>query len=95
MAKQTCDSLMDTYTAGELPQPSLALSSGVFLAVWNYCGSRPEDRYIQYIQQYVDDLVDENGNLYLPVTSWMRSRQDCCCSRCMNGPAGEVPDCCR
>lgn len=65
-AQQACDSLMDTYKAGELPPAHRwHYHQGVFL-----CGMEllweavQEERYIEYIQQYVDDLVDENGNLY-------------------------------
>lgn len=65
-AKKACDSLMDTYKAGELPPAHRwHYHQGVFL-----CGMEllwetvREDRYVEYIQEYVDDLVDEHGNLY-------------------------------
>ncbi|WP_110933906.1 glycoside hydrolase family 88/105 protein [Paenibacillus bouchesdurhonensis] len=65
-AKKACDSLMETYKAGELPPAHRwHYHQGVFL-----CGMEllwktvKEDRYVDYIQEYVDDLVDEHGNLY-------------------------------
>lgn len=65
-AKKACDSLMNTYEAGELPPAHRwHYHQGVFL-----CGMEllweavQEDRYVDYIQQYVDDLVDEYGNFY-------------------------------
>ncbi|GGH19024.1 glycoside hydrolase family 88/105 protein [Paenibacillus segetis] len=65
-AQKACDSLMDTYKAGELPPAHRwHYHQGVFLCgmelLWE---SLQEDRYIDYIQQYVDDLVDDNGNFY-------------------------------
>ncbi|MBP2115922.1 glycoside hydrolase family 88/105 protein [Paenibacillus silagei] len=63
-AQKACDSLMDTYQAGELPPAHRwHYHQGVFLCgmelLWK---TLREDRYIHYIQQYVDDLVDEQGN---------------------------------
>ncbi|WP_405104271.1 glycoside hydrolase family 88 protein [Paenibacillus sp. FSL K6-1217] len=63
-AQKACDSLMDTYEAGELPPAHRwHYHQGVFLCgmelLWKTLG---EDRYIDYIKQYVDDLVDEQGN---------------------------------
>lgn len=65
-ARKACDSLMDTYAAGSLPPAHRwHYHQGVFL-----CGMEllweavQEERYIQYIQEYVDDLVDEQGNFY-------------------------------
>ncbi|WP_410769553.1 glycoside hydrolase family 105 protein [Fontibacillus sp. BL9] len=65
-AQKACDSLMDTYTAGGLPPAHRwHYHQGVFL-----CGMElfweavQEDRYMEYIQAYVDDLVDEYGNFY-------------------------------
>lgn len=65
-ARKACDSLMDNYAAGELPPAHRwHYHQGVFLcgmeSLWE---SVHEDRYIDYILQYVDDLVDDNGNLY-------------------------------
>ena len=65
-AKKACDSLMNTYEARELPPAHRwHYHQGVFLCgmelLWE---SVREDRYIDYIQQYVDDLVDEYGNFY-------------------------------
>lgn len=65
-AQKACDSLMETYQAGELPPAHRwHYHQGVFLCgmelLWKKNG---EDRYIDYIQEYVDDLVDEHGNLY-------------------------------
>lgn len=66
MGKKACDSLMDTYQAGELPPAHRwHYHQGVFL-----CGMEllweavREDRYLEYIGQYVDDLVDDQGNFY-------------------------------
>lgn len=61
-----CDSMMARYRAPELP-PALRwhYHQGVFL-----CGMEMlwetvlEERYDTYIREYVDALVDENGNLY-------------------------------
>ncbi|MEF2965448.1 glycoside hydrolase family 88 protein [Paenibacillus sp. M1] len=65
-ARKACDSLMDTYAAGNLPPAHRwHYHQGVFL-----CGMEllweavQDDRYIEYIQQYVDDLVDDHGNFY-------------------------------
>lgn len=65
-AQKACDSLMETYTAGSLPPAHRwHYHQGVFL-----CGMEllwetvQDDRYLDYIQQYVDDLVDDYGNLY-------------------------------
>ncbi|MFC6648709.1 glycoside hydrolase family 105 protein [Paenibacillus rhizoplanae] len=63
-AQKACDSLMDTYEAGELPPAHRwHYHQGVFLCgmelLWK---TLREDRYIDYIKQYVDDLVDEQGN---------------------------------
>lgn len=65
-AQKACDSLMDTYKAGELPPARRwHYHQGVFL-----CGMEllwetvQDDRYVNYIQEYVDDLVDKHGNLY-------------------------------
>lgn len=65
-AKKACDSLIATYKAGELPPAHRwHYHQGVFLCgmelLWNVYR---EDRYINYIQEYVDDLVDEYGNFY-------------------------------
>ena len=65
-AKKACDSLMHTYDAGELPPAHRwHYHQGVFLCgmelLWE---SVREDRYVDYIQQYVDGLVDEYGNFY-------------------------------
>ncbi|WP_310830133.1 glycoside hydrolase family 88/105 protein [Paenibacillus pedocola] len=65
-ARKACDSLMDIYQAGELPPAHRwHYHQGVFLCgmelLWQADG---EERYIEYIQAYVDDLVDEYGNFY-------------------------------
>ncbi|MDF9842801.1 MULTISPECIES: glycoside hydrolase family 88 protein [unclassified Paenibacillus] len=65
-ARKACDSLMDTYQAGELPPAHRwHYHQGVFLCgmelLWSASG---DGRYLTYIQEYVDDLVDEHGNLY-------------------------------
>lgn len=65
-AKKACDSLMDTYAAGGLPPAHRwHYHQGVFLCgmelLWEVV---QEDRYLDYIQEYVDDLVDEQGNFY-------------------------------
>lgn len=66
-ARKACDSLMDTYAdAGSLPPAHRwHYHQGVFLCgmeqLWE---AAREEKYIRYIQQYVDDLVDEQGNLY-------------------------------
>ncbi|WP_151737159.1 glycoside hydrolase family 88/105 protein [Paenibacillus tengchongensis] len=65
-ARRACDSLMNTYQAGELPPAHRwHYHQGVFL-----CGMEllweevQEERYIHYIREYVDGLVDDHGNLY-------------------------------
>lgn len=65
-AKKACDSLMNTYAAGELPPAHRwHYHQGVFL-----CGMEllwetvQEDQYIDYIQSYVDHLIDDHGNFY-------------------------------
>ncbi|WP_281257694.1 glycoside hydrolase family 88/105 protein [Paenibacillus donghaensis] len=65
-AKKACDSLMDVYEAGELPPAHRwHYHQGVFLCGMELLWEKVrEDRYLDYIQQYVDDLVDEQGNLY-------------------------------
>lgn len=66
-ARKACDSLMDIYAdAGSLPPAHRwHYHQGVFLCgmeqLWEVA---QEEKYIRYIQQYVDDLVDEWGNLY-------------------------------
>ncbi|MNI32954.1 Unsaturated rhamnogalacturonyl hydrolase YteR [compost metagenome] len=61
-----CDSIMSTYTPGELPPAQRwHYHQGVFL-----CGMEilteavKDDRYEAYIQGYVDELIDDLGNLY-------------------------------
>lgn len=65
-AAAACDTLMDAYAAGELPPAHRwHYHQGVFL-----CGMEllleagKNQRYERYIQDYVDDLVDEHGNFY-------------------------------
>lgn len=65
-AKDACDSLMSAYTPEDLPPARRwHYHQGVFLCgmemLWE---ADQEDRYITYIQQYVDSLVDDYGNLY-------------------------------
>ncbi|MEK3879874.1 glycoside hydrolase family 88/105 protein [Paenibacillus sp. FSL M7-0420] len=63
-AQKACDSLMDTYQAWELPPAHRwHYHQGVFLCGMELLWKKlREDRYIDYIKQYVDDLVDEQGN---------------------------------
>ncbi|GJM75621.1 hypothetical protein HMSSN036_78370 [Paenibacillus macerans] len=87
-ARKACDSLMDAYAAGSLPPAHRwHYHQGVFLCGMELLWEAVQDeRYIRYIQEYVDDLVDKRGNFYLPGMSWTPCRRGCCCSGCMNGP---------
>lgn len=65
-AELACDSIMSSYTPGKLPPAHRwHYHQGVFL-----CGMEllweavKEPRFEAYIQGYVDDSVDENGNFY-------------------------------
>nr|WP_311198887.1 glycoside hydrolase family 88 protein [Paenibacillus sp. YPD9-1] len=65
-AEAACNSIMATYTAMELPPAGRwHYHQGVFLCGMEMLASRLQsDRYASYIQEYVDGLVDEQGNLY-------------------------------
>ncbi|MEC0330490.1 glycoside hydrolase family 88 protein [Paenibacillus macerans] len=65
-ARKACDSLMDAYAAGSLPPAHRwHYHQGVFLCGMELLWEAVQDeRYISYIQEYVDDLVDERGNFY-------------------------------
>jgi unsaturated rhamnogalacturonyl hydrolase len=65
-AQAACEAIMNTYAPGELPPAHRwHYHQGVFL-----CGMellqevKPDDRYEAYIQGYIDDLIDDEGNLY-------------------------------
>jgi len=65
-ARAACDSLMSQYTPGELPPANRwHYHQGVFLCgmemLWEVVR---EERYDAYIKHYVDNLVDDRGNLY-------------------------------
>ncbi|WP_239615702.1 glycoside hydrolase family 88/105 protein [Cohnella mopanensis] len=65
-AAAACDTLMDNYAAGELPPAHRwHYHQGVFLCGMELLSEAGGDsRYVRYIQDYVDDLVDEYGNFY-------------------------------
>ena len=65
-AKNACDSLMAAYAPGELPPAHRwHYHQGVFLCGMEMVAEATQDaRYDDYIQGYVDDLVDEHGNFY-------------------------------
>lgn len=65
-ARAACDSIISMYTPKELPPAERwHYHQGVFLCgmemLWE---AEQDDRYEAYIQQYVDNLIDEHGNLY-------------------------------
>lgn len=67
-ARKACDSLMETYAAaGNLPPAHRwHYHQGVFLCGMELLAQTVQDsgRYMEYIQQYVDNLVDDYGNFY-------------------------------
>ncbi|MBU5671424.1 glycoside hydrolase family 88/105 protein [Paenibacillus brevis] len=66
-ARKACDSLMDIYAAaGNLPPANRwHYHQGVFLCGMELLAQTVQDnRYMEYIQQYVDNLVDDYGNFY-------------------------------
>ncbi|MBD0383808.1 glycoside hydrolase family 88/105 protein [Paenibacillus sedimenti] len=65
-AKAACDAIISTYTPQELPPAGRwHYHQGVFLCGMEMVSEAVrEDRYDSYIQQYVDNLIDEQGNLY-------------------------------
>ncbi len=65
-AKIACDTLMDQYEPVKLPPADRwHYHQGVFLCgmqdVYKYTG---EEKYFDYYKEYVDKLVDEEGNFY-------------------------------
>ncbi|MBD7968605.1 glycoside hydrolase family 88/105 protein [Paenibacillus gallinarum] len=65
-ASAAADSIMATYKPGELPPAHRwHYHQGVFLCgVEQIAEQLGEARYDDYIQGYIDDLVDEQGNLF-------------------------------
>jgi unsaturated rhamnogalacturonyl hydrolase len=65
-AEAACDTLMEAYSAGELPPAHRwHYHQGVFLCgMESLLEAGKEPRYERYIREYVDDLVDEYGNFY-------------------------------
>ncbi|MEW9702512.1 glycoside hydrolase family 105 protein [Paenibacillus sp. SI8] len=65
-AKAACDSIISTYTPQELPPASRwHYHQGVFLCgVEMVTDVQPDRRFDAYIQEYVDNLIDENGNFF-------------------------------
>jgi len=65
-AAAACDSIMSAYKPGELPPAHRwHYHQGVFLCGMELLWEVGQDpRYDSYIQGYVDDLVDEQGNFY-------------------------------
>lgn len=66
-AAAACDSLMNRYQPLELPPANRwHYHQGVFLAgmleVWKETG---DDRYVEYVREYADGLIDPHGNLYM------------------------------
>ncbi|MCR6095351.1 glycoside hydrolase family 88 protein [Salipaludibacillus agaradhaerens] len=65
-AEQACQSLMNTYEPIMLPpKKRWHYHQGVFLCgmidVWK---ATQDDTYYEYVKEYVDGLVDDNGNVY-------------------------------
>lgn len=65
LAAEGCDTLMRKFEAAQLPPVhQFHYHQGVFLAgvleTWRLTG---EDRYLRYVQQWVDSLIDPYGNL--------------------------------
>lgn len=65
-AGAACDSLIARYAPGELPPAHRwHYHQGVFLCGMEMlANTTSNESYYQFIQGYVDDLVDANGNLY-------------------------------
>lgn len=66
MAEKACQAIMETYTPSELPPAnSFHYHQGVFLygmlRVWQETG---KEEYFQYMKDYIDSLIDAEGNLY-------------------------------
>ncbi|OAS82561.1 MULTISPECIES: glycoside hydrolase family 105 protein [Metabacillus] len=65
-AEKLTDTIMKTYTPEQLPPASRwHYHQGVFLCgMMNIWTKTKNEKYYQYYKQYVDHLVDENGNFY-------------------------------
>ncbi|UFT98754.1 glycoside hydrolase family 88 protein [Radiobacillus kanasensis] len=63
-AKAACDSLMNAYTPDQLPPANRwHYHQGVFLVSMLQLREKvKQDKYLSYVKEYVDHLVDENGN---------------------------------
>ncbi len=64
-AKAACDTMMRKFAAADLPPKGhFHYHQGVFLSgvhhVWQLCG---EEKYIQYVQDWVDSVMDGEGNI--------------------------------
>lgn len=84
-AKASCETMMRKFAAQDLPPKGhFHYHQGVFLSgvyqTYRLCG---DERYFQYIKDWVDSIIDENGK-YIPLTrgSWMISSRGFCCIRC-------------
>lgn len=65
-AKQCCDTIMRQYKAGELPPfPHFHYHAGVFLSgMERYYLLSGEEKYNDYIKEYLDTYVDSEGELH-------------------------------
>lgn len=66
-AREACDTMMRKFEASELPPKGhFHYHQGVFLSgmyqTWQKC---KEDRYFQYIKDWVDSVIDENGEIHI------------------------------
>lgn len=64
--KQGCDAIMHKYAPENLPpEGALFYHQGVFLSgMQNIYQIAPEEKYFQYIKDYVDSVIGHNGEVY-------------------------------
>lgn len=65
-ARKACDTMMIKYPAGELPPKGhFHYHQGVFLSgVWQTYTLCGEEKYFNYIKEWVDSVIDENGEIH-------------------------------
>lgn len=65
-AKAACDTMMRRFATADLPPKGrFHYHQGVFLSgvyqTWKLC---QEEKYFQYIKDWVDSIIDENGEIH-------------------------------
>lgn len=66
-AREACDTMMRKFEAADLPPKGhFHYHQGVFLSgmyqTWQHC---KEEKYFQYIKDWVDSIIDENGDIHV------------------------------